>query len=258
MTEELVGLIPAAGKGVRLNLPYPKELYPIIRDNKYKPVAQFVLENLLLADVKHVVFVVNETKHQLIGYFGSGRRFGAEISYAVQEERQDNNGGAASPGLADALDSAYHLVKGKTVYFGMPDTLMEPPEVFAHLRGAAEEDDDVVLGLFAVSRPEKFGMVQMNGDRTVEAVIDKPRKTNLTHAWGCIVWGPRFTDHLHRSVSDLGIGDFAEILNSGIREGFRVRGVALPGGSYKDLGTFEEILELDQLYRAGTDLKEER
>jgi len=34
MNEELIGLIPAAGKGVRLGLPYPKELYPVIRDNQ--------------------------------------------------------------------------------------------------------------------------------------------------------------------------------------------------------------------------------
>ena len=38
-SEELIGLIPAAGKGVRLGLPYPKELYPVIRDNHYKPIS---------------------------------------------------------------------------------------------------------------------------------------------------------------------------------------------------------------------------
>jgi UTP-glucose-1-phosphate uridylyltransferase len=72
MSKELIGLIPAAGKGLRLRLPYPKELYPIIRDNRYKPISQFVLENLAAVPVEHIVFVINETKHQLIGYFGDG------------------------------------------------------------------------------------------------------------------------------------------------------------------------------------------
>ena len=31
MNEEVIGLIPAAGKGVRLGLPYPKELYREIK-----------------------------------------------------------------------------------------------------------------------------------------------------------------------------------------------------------------------------------
>ncbi len=69
LNEDAIGLIPAAGKGVRLGLPYPKELYPVIRNNHYKPIAQFVLDNLRAAGLKHIVFVVNETKHQLIGYF---------------------------------------------------------------------------------------------------------------------------------------------------------------------------------------------
>ena len=49
LKEELIGLIPAAGKGVRLGLPYPKELYPVIRDNHYKPISQFVLDSLIVA-----------------------------------------------------------------------------------------------------------------------------------------------------------------------------------------------------------------
>src|SRR5512146_2735322 len=112
MNEEIIGLIPAAGKGVRLGLPYPKELYPVIRNNHYKPISQFVLTNMTVAGVQHIVFVINETKHQLIGYFGDGHRFGCHVSYVVQEtvESQDKS---TSPGLAHALDSAYHLVQSR-------------------------------------------------------------------------------------------------------------------------------------------------
>ena len=48
MEEQVIGLIPAAGKGMRLGLPYPKELYPVIRDNHYKPIAQFALASMML------------------------------------------------------------------------------------------------------------------------------------------------------------------------------------------------------------------
>src|SRR5689334_16172276 len=128
MHEEFIGLIPAAGKGVRLGLPYPKELYPVIRDNHYRPIAQFVVNNLTTAGLHHVVFVINETKHQLVGYFGNGQRFGCNISYVVQEAANGQDK-STSPGLAHALDSAYHLTQGKTVFFGMADTIMQPTEV---------------------------------------------------------------------------------------------------------------------------------
>ena len=248
MKEEVIGLVPAAGKGIRLSLPYPKELYPIIRDNRYKPVAQFVLDDLAGAGVEHVVFVINETKHQLIGYFGDGRRFGTHISYVVQEANGLENQ-STSPGLANALDSAFHLLQGKTVLFGMPDTIMSPCNVFGRLMAAADKNDDAVLGLFPTGRPEKFGMVRLDGGDRVVEVIDKPRQTDLVDMWGCVMWRERFTTHLHDYVRCRKINDFALILNEAIRSGFTIRGVRIPGGTYRDLGTYEEILELDHSLR---------
>jgi glucose-1-phosphate thymidylyltransferase len=248
MNEELIGLIPAAGKGVRLGLPYPKELYPVIRDNHYKPIAQFVLDNLTRAGLHHVVFVINETKHQLIGYFGNGQRFGCHISYVVQEQN-NGQGQSTSPGLAHALDSAYHLTQGKTVFFGMADTIMQPADAFARAHAASSPEDDAILVLFPTERPEKFGMVRLDHEQRVVEIVDKPRKTNLTEMWGCIIWRPRFTEYLHDCVSQQGISDFAQIMNDAIGAGYRFRGVHMVDSTYIDLGTYEEIMELDRRLR---------
>ena len=249
MDEEIIGLIPAAGKGVRLGLPYPKELYPIIRDNHYKPISQYVLDNMTTAGLQHVVFVVNETKHQLMGYFGSGRRFGCHVSYVVQE-RIENTNSSTSPGLANALDSAFHLVRDKTVFFGMADTIMQPKDVFAQAISAADPMDDVILILFETDRPEKFGMVRVDGTDQVLEIVDKPSRTNLLEMWGAIIWRPSFTEYLHECVQTQGISDFAKIMNLAISNGLRFRGFHVTEGVYIDLGTYEEIIELDQRYRA--------
>jgi len=248
MQEDIIGLVPAAGKGVRLGLPYPKELYPIIRDNHYKPIAQFVIKNLTEAGIHHVVFVINETKHQLIGYFGDGQRFGCHISYVVQESRNGHTD-STSPGLAHALDSAYHLIKGKTVFFGMADTIMQPKDIFARSLAAADPKDDVILALFSTERPEKFGMVRMDADRRVLEIVDKPHDTDLTEMWGCIIWRPSFTEFLHQTLRLNGVSDFAQIMNKAIQAGLRFRGVQVGEGVYIDLGTYEEIMELDSRYR---------
>jgi len=178
-------LIPAAGKGVRLGLPYPKELYPVIRNNHYKPISQYVVNNLAEAGVQHIVFVINETKHQLIGFFGNGHRFGCNISYVVQEQSNDITG-STSPGLAHALDSAYHLTQGKTVYFGMADTIMQPKDVFKRASETAQKDDDVLLVLFPTEHPEKFGMVRVDSDDHVLEIVDKPKKTDLQNMWAVL------------------------------------------------------------------------
>lgn len=246
--EEMIGLVPAAGKGVRLGLPYPKELYPVIRDNHYKPISQFVLNNLTVAGLRHVIFVINETKHQLIGYFGDGRRFGCNISYVVQEP-MNGRGESTSPGLAHALDSAYHLTQGKTVFFGMADTIMQPKNVFARAYEAASPEDDVILVLFTTERPEKFGMVRLDKDNRILEIVDKPKNTDLTEMWGCIIWNAKFTEYLHDCVSRDGISDFALIMNNAIAAGLRFRGVHIVDGVYIDLGTYEEIMEMDHRFR---------
>jgi glucose-1-phosphate thymidylyltransferase len=248
MKEEIIGLIPAAGKGIRLGLPYPKELYPVIRDNRYKPIAEFVLNNLSVAGARHVVVVINETKHQLIGYFGNGHRFGCSISYVVQEPQLEKQK-AKSPGLTHALDSAYHLTKGKTVFFGMADTIMRPQPVFKNAFESAQTDDDVILILFPTDRPEKFGMVHVNAENQVLEVIDKPEQTDLTEMWGCIIWRSRFSDYIHASLNDRGISDFAIIMNNAINEGYQFRGFHVTDGLYIDLGTYEEIMELERRFR---------
>lgn len=248
MTDDWIGLVPAAGKGLRLALPYPKELYPIIRENRYKPIAQFVLDNLTAAGLRHVVFVINETKHQLLGYFGNGRRFGCAISYVVQEPADDQER-STSPGLAHALDAAYHLVRGKTVFFGMADTIMQPKDVFARAWQHAAGDDDVVLALFPTDQPEHFGMVRCAADGRVVEIVDKPRRTDLTEMWGCIVWRPRFTEFLHECVGERGMSDFAAIMNAAMHDGLRFRGVSVQGGEYTDLGTYEGIQAMDRRAR---------
>ncbi len=88
-------------------------------------------------------------------------------------------------------------------------------------------------------------MVRLAAEGRVLEVVDKPSASNLVDMWGCMMWRPPFTEHLRACVGALGMSDFAEILNAGIHAGLRVRGVRIPGGFYRDLGTYEEILELD-------------
>jgi glucose-1-phosphate thymidylyltransferase len=248
MAEELIGLIPAAGKGVRLGLPYPKELYPIIRDNHYKPIAQFVLANMTLAGLEHIIFVINETKQQLLGYFGDGHRFGCHISYAVQEP-PDGQSKSTSPGLAQALDAAYHLTSGKTVFFGMADTIMQPSRVLKDAYETARGDEDVILVLFETDHPEKFGMVDMDPQGRVVRVVDKPSATDLTWMWGCIIWRAQFTEYLHECVNHRGVSDFAQVMNNAISDGLSFRGYQVADGNYIDLGTYDEIMEMDHRFR---------
>jgi glucose-1-phosphate thymidylyltransferase len=126
---------------------------------------------------------------------------------------------------------------------------MQPTDVFARASQAAAPDDDAILALFTTTRPEKFGMVKLRADNLVEEIVDKPQSTTLTEMWGCIIWRPRFTEYLHDCVFEQGVSDFARIMNSAISDGMQFRGVHMTDGAYIDLGTYEEIADLDKKYR---------
>lgn len=244
-SDQLIGLIPAAGKGKRLNLPFPKELYPIIQNNKFRPVAQSILEQITYAGVGHIVFVINENKHQLLQYFGNGQRFSCNISYVVQEPPKNGLSQAISPGLAEALDSGYHLIKSKLVFFGMPDTIIFPTDVFKEAFYQLGENHDGILCLFKTDRPEKSGMVNTDGSQVVE-VIDKPLKTDLEWMWGCIIWKPVFSEFLHSSIHDQNCFEFGTILNNAIKEGLKLSSVKFHRGKYLDLGTYEDVVRVEE------------
>jgi glucose-1-phosphate thymidylyltransferase len=240
---ERIGLIPAAGRGLRMGLPFPKELFPILEEGFYQPVAHFTVDRIIKADVSHIVFVINETKQQLIKYFGNGENYNCNISYVVQDMKKSFQDESTSPGLAHALDAAYHLTKHKSVCFGMADTIMHPAMTFQAGYQSVENDTDVILCLFKTCQPEKFGMGRFDDlSGEVFTIIDKPSLTDLKWMWGSIIWGPKFTDLLHHQVDKQNNADFASILNKAISSGLNVKAVKFEDGQFIDIGTYDDAL----------------
>jgi glucose-1-phosphate thymidylyltransferase len=243
---DIIGLIPAAGKGERLGFPFPKELYPVIEDNQYKPVSYFILNNMILACAQHIAIVINDTKHQIIKYFGNGSRFGCNISYVVQEKQDNVTGITKTPGLAAAMDTPYHLTKDKIVFFGMADTIIKPTDFFKTSFDELSEDIDVILCMFHTNRPEKAGMVCLQDNNIVERIDDKPKSTTLEWMWGAMIWKPIFTDFFHECIHEKQITDYAHIFNQAIINGIRFKGVSFDNGKYLDMGTYNDVLRLRQ------------
>jgi glucose-1-phosphate thymidylyltransferase len=230
---DVVGIVPAAGRGTRLGLPFPKELWPLPDTEGFEPVAQRTLEALREASVRELVFIITHEKAPLIRYFGSGARFDVEIAYVAQERVSDTS---KSAGLSDAIDAAYHLARRKVVAFGMPDTVVSPPTCFEQVLEPVGAGTDLALGLFETSEPERFGMVDASPEGRIRRIVDKPARTELTWMWGIAAWGPSFTELLHETMAT-NPTDFASVMNRAIDSGLRAVGVPIEGGSYLDLGT---------------------
>lgn len=250
-----VGVIPAAGRGSRLApYPCPKELFPLGWQpysidgevhRRPKVVSQYVVESMVAANVDEIFFIVGDRKHDIMRYFGDGTRFGTRIAYLFQERPE---------GMVQAVRLASHWIGDSRVLFGMPDTVFYPADAMVQLsRAHAEHGADLSLGLFKTARPWKFGMVDFDESGLITAHVDKPLRTSLTWMWGVAVWEPAFSALIQESCSfhqregrnrELVLGD---VIDVALERGLRVYGHPFTDGRYIDVGTYDEVLEAQEV-----------
>lgn len=235
---EIVGLIPCAGKGTRLSLPFPKEMFPDVYSNEYRPIIMYTIEAMKRAGIKHIIFTINHRKSQLIHFLGNGKQFGLNFSFCIHPEPQS---------LPESLNEAYHLIRGKKVFFAMPDTIINPRTFIKDIiHTHNNSDNDVTLGLFKTNNPQKFAMVDFVDEKATYA-IEKPKYSTLKWMWGAMIWNPRFSENLQSYVlSSKDIQRKGELLLTAsmdklIAEG-KVGVLPFINGNYRDLGTYEEII----------------
>lgn len=253
--EEAIGVIPAAGKGTRL-APFPgdKELFPLGYEDvrvgneiqrRPKVVSEYLIESMAQAGVKKIIIILGEGKDKIMSYYGDGRRFGMDIAYLFQERLL---------GMPFALNMARRWFKDRVVLFGMPDTVIEPSDVFEQLlNNYFNWGADLILGVFPTDTPSKFGMVELDQDDRVILSVDKPRETSLRYMWGVACWSETFGDLMDtylREVSpparEIVLG---EIFQEAIERGVNVRALRFDEGSYLDIGTPDDLIAaLERFY----------
>jgi len=247
MSEKIVGLIPAAGKGTRLYpFPCPKELFPIgyqeiqldgLSMQRPKVISQYLVENIINAGARRILLILGEGKHDIMRYYGDGNWFGVDIAYLYQEHLH---------GMPFALDLAFPWLNNATVLFGMPDTIIEPKNAFTQLLTFHRNmDSDLTLGLFKTSNTSKFGMVEMDDENNLIRIIDKPKTTSLEYMWGCGCWSQSFTmlmhDYLRENPFDGKEIILGDLFMHAVSVGLKVNGLVFENGQYIDIGTVEEL-----------------
>jgi glucose-1-phosphate thymidylyltransferase len=244
---ELVGLLPAAGRGTRLGpIPCSKEIMPLgfqpaAEDGRppWRPLTAIEshLRALRAAGAGRAVIVIGETKADVVRYVGDGEQYSLSVAYVYQRHLR---------GMPFALDLARPWLGQATVLFAMPDTLVHPGDTMARLAGHhAAAGADVTLGLFRTTTPHKFGMVDLDGAGRVAAFIDKPARTQLEWMWGLAAWSPSFTRLLHDYLAGLPGGGpecvLSDVFAAALASGLRIEALPLIGSHYHDIGTPEDF-----------------
>ncbi len=164
------GIILAGGAGTRLypmTLVTSKQLLPVYD----KPMIYYPLSVLMLAGIRQVLIISTpEDLPRFEQLLGNGSRYGVELSYKVQP---------APDGLAQGFVLAEEFLSKEAGAMVLGDNLFYGDGLDEMLREAvlqAEEHDRATVFGYEVSDPERFGIVEMNGDGKAVSIEEKPKK----------------------------------------------------------------------------------
>ena len=153
-------VVLAAGEGRRLEpLTHvrPKPMVPIAN----RPLLEYVVEAVAAAGIEEVVLVVGYKRERIQSHFEDGDAWGVEIEYAVQEKQL---------GTGHAILRAESLVDGDFLVLN-GDRIIDASIVERLVE--ADRDGDVLMAVTRAEEPERYGVVELDGDR-VAAIAEKP------------------------------------------------------------------------------------
>lgn len=241
MTERK-GIILAGGTGSRL---FPitsgvsKQLLPVYD----KPMIYYPISVLMLSGIREIAMITTpQDRAQFERALGDGSQWGVSLTYIEQP---------SPDGLAQAYILAEDFLNGAPSAMILGDNLFFGHGLPDHLEEAAEQAQGGTVFGYRVTDPERYGVVDIDADGKVTAIIEKPEVAPSPYA----VTGLYFLDGTApakaKSVKPSARGELeiTSLLELYLDEGSLTVQQLGRGFAWLDTGTYASLLDAGNFVR---------
>ncbi len=159
------GIILAGGTGSRLS-PLTKVINKHLLPVYNKPMIYYPIQTLVNAGVKDIMIVSGKGHAgQFLELLRSGKEFGANFSYGVQEE---------AGGIAQALSLCEDFSDHEKIIVILGDNILED-DIGKAVKDFESQEKGAKIFLKEVKRPQSFGVAEVEGNK-IKSIEEKPQK----------------------------------------------------------------------------------
>ena len=233
---DLKGVVLAGGTGSRL-LPLTKVTNKHLLPVGQKPMIYYPIEKLTSIGIEQILVVTGvEHMGDVVGLLGSGRKFGCQFTYRVQDK---------AGGIAEALGLAENFGKNQPLVVILGDNIFQDSIKKCADKFISQKTGARLL-LKKVEDPQRFGVAEISGDRII-GIEEKPEKPRSNYAvTGIYFYDTSVFDIIHiLTPSDRGELEITDVNNAYIDHGRLTYDIL--DGWWTDAGTFDSLKRANEL-----------